>query len=48
MLWYIRVAEAEASLKEMEVARERGLLVSLVDFEKMMTDLVGDHGRPNF
>lgn len=36
----LRMVEAEAALKEMELSRERGLLVSLVDFEKMLTDLV--------
>ena len=36
----LRIAQAEASLKEMEVAKERGLLLSLADFEKMATDLV--------
>jgi hypothetical protein len=36
----LRMVEAEAALKEMELSRERGLLVSLADFEKMMTDLV--------
>ena len=36
----LRMVEAEAALKEMELSRERGLLVSLVDFEKMFTDLV--------
>jgi len=35
-----RMAEAEATLKEMEVAKERGQLVTLIDFEKMMADLI--------
>lgn len=35
-----RIMRAEADLKEIELAKERGNLISIVDFEKEMTDLV--------
>lgn len=36
----IRLLQAEADLKELELARERGEFVALTDVEKVMTDLV--------
>ena len=36
----LRLLSAEAELKELELARERGELMALPDLEKMMTDLV--------
>jgi phage terminase Nu1 subunit (DNA packaging protein) len=36
----VRLLRADADLKEMELAKERGLLVALPDIEKMITDLV--------
>jgi phage terminase Nu1 subunit (DNA packaging protein) len=36
----LRLLSAEAELKELELARERGDFIALPDLEKMMTDLV--------
>jgi phage terminase Nu1 subunit (DNA packaging protein) len=36
----LRLLSAEAELKELELARERGEFIALPDLEKMMTDLV--------
>jgi phage terminase Nu1 subunit (DNA packaging protein) len=36
----VRLLRADADLREMELAKERGLLVALPDIEKMVTDLV--------
>jgi phage terminase Nu1 subunit (DNA packaging protein) len=36
----VRLLRAEADLKELELARERGEFVALADVEKIMTDLV--------
>jgi len=36
----LRLLSAEAELKELELARERGQFIALPDLEKMLTDLV--------
>lgn len=36
----VRLLRADADLREMELAKERGLLVSIADVEKEVTDLV--------
>jgi phage terminase Nu1 subunit (DNA packaging protein) len=36
----VRLLRADADLREMELARERGLVVALPDIEKQLTDLV--------
>ena len=36
----IRLLRADADLREMELAKERGLMVALPDIESMLTDLV--------
>jgi phage terminase Nu1 subunit (DNA packaging protein) len=36
----VRLLRADADLREMELAKERGLLVALPDFEATLTDLV--------
>jgi phage terminase Nu1 subunit (DNA packaging protein) len=36
----LRLLSAEAEMKELELARERGEFIALPDLEKMMTDLV--------
>jgi phage terminase Nu1 subunit (DNA packaging protein) len=36
----VRLLRAHADLREMELAKQRGLMVALPDFESMLTDLV--------
>lgn len=36
----VRLLRADADLREMELAKERGLMVAIPDVEKMVTDLV--------
>jgi len=36
----VRLLRADADLREMELAKERGLMVSIYDVERVMTDLV--------